>query len=111
MIIIIKITIIIIKAEDSRVAWPGWGLYPWIAAFLEIVFWQKHLWFWHLITTNLLWVKISLINSLKNGVNEARTDNCEGLSPGRCPAGKSLGFFVIKILLERDGQKRKTKLL
>ena len=38
MIIIIKITTIIIKAEDSRVAWPGWGLYPWIAAFLEIVF-------------------------------------------------------------------------
>ena len=38
MIIITKITIIRIKAEDSRIAWPGWGLYPLIAAFLEIVF-------------------------------------------------------------------------
>ena len=34
---------------------------------------------------------MSLNNSLHNGVNEARTDNCEGLSPGRCPVGKQRG--------------------
>ena len=32
-----------------------------------------------------------LNNFLNNGVNEARTDNCESLSPGRCPAGKQRG--------------------
>ena len=32
-------------------------------------------------------MKISLNNSLQNDVNETRTDNCEGLSSGRCPAG------------------------
>ena len=31
---------------------------------------------------------MSLNNSLHNGVNEARTDNCEGLLPGRYPVGK-----------------------
>ena len=34
---------------------------------------------------------MSLNISLNNGVNEARTDNFEGLSPGRCPAGKQRG--------------------
>ena len=32
-----------------------------------------------------------LNNSLNIGVSEARTDNCEGLSPVRCPAGKQRG--------------------
>ena len=36
-------------------------------------------------------MKISLKNSLNNGVNEARTNNCEGLSPGNCPAFKQRG--------------------
>ena len=34
---------------------------------------------------------MSLNNSLSNGVNETRTDNCEGLSPGRRPTGKQRG--------------------
>ena len=36
-------------------------------------------------------MKRSLNNSLHNGVNEARTDNCEGLSPGKCSASKQHG--------------------
>ena len=35
---------------------------------------------------------MSLNNSLNNGANEARTDNCESLSPSRCPVGKQRGL-------------------
>ena len=31
---------------------------------------------------------MSLNSSLHNGVNKSRTDDCEGLSPSRSPAGK-----------------------
>ena len=48
-------------------------------------------------------VRMSLINSLNNGVNEARTDNCEVLLRSNCLSGKQRGPIVIKILLERDG--------
>ena len=42
---------------------------------------------------------------------EARTDNCEGLSPGRCPAGKDHGPHHHQITARmKNGQKRKTKL-
>ena len=34
---------------------------------------------------------MSLNNSLNNGVNEARTDNCEGLSPSTCLVGQQHG--------------------
>ena len=33
----------------------------------------------------------SLNNSLDNGVKEVRTNNGEGLSPGRCPVGEQCG--------------------
>ena len=55
---------------------------------------------------------MSLNNSLSKSVNEARTDNCKVLSHRRCPAGKKREpRVVIQLLLERDGQKRRTRLL
>ena len=54
---------------------------------------------------------MSLNNSLNDGVNEARTDKCEGLLSGMCPAGKQSGPGRHQITeLERNGQKRKTRL-
>ena len=51
-------------------------------------------------------------NSLNNGVNEATTDNCEGLSPGSCPADKQRGPNCHQNkLLEKDEEKKKTRQL
>ena len=54
---------------------------------------------------------MSLNNSLNNGVNEARTDNCEGLSPSSCLVGKQHGPGRHQITARRDVQKRKKRLL
>ena len=50
---------------------------------------------------------MSLNNSLNNSVsvNKARIDNCEGSSPGRCPAGKQRG----PSRYENAARKKQTK--
>ena len=53
---------------------------------------------------------MSLGNSLKNVVNEARTNHCEGRLAGALRVC-SVDPVVIKIQLERDGKKSKTRLL
>ena len=52
---------------------------------------------------------MSLNNSLHNGVNEARTDNCEGLSPGRCPVGKQRGPGCHQISARKKWKKEENK--
>ena len=52
---------------------------------------------------------MSLNNSLNNGVNEARTDNCEGLSPRRCPAGKQRGPGRHQITVRKKLKKEENK--
>ena len=52
---------------------------------------------------------MSLNNSLNNSVNEARTDNCEGLSPGRCPAGKEHGPHHHQITARMKWTKQENK--
>ena len=48
-------------------------------------------------------------NSLKNGVNETRTDNCEGLSHGRCPVGKHRGLGRRRNTARKTWTKRKLR--
>ena len=52
---------------------------------------------------------MSLNNSLNNSVNEARTDNCEGLSPGRCSAGKQRGLGRHQNTARKRWTKEETK--
>ena len=52
---------------------------------------------------------MSLNNSLNNGVNEVRTDNCEGLSPGRCPGGKQRGHGRHQITATKKWTKEENK--
>ena len=56
-------------------------------------------------------MKMSLKNSLNNGVNEARTDSLKVSRPAVVLRVSSVGLVFIKIRLERNGQKRKTRLL
>ena len=55
-------------------------------------------------------MRMSLSNSLKNVVNEVRTNHCEGRLASALRVC-SVGPVVIKIQLERDGKKSKTRLL
>ena len=48
-------------------------------------------------------------NSLNNGVNETRTDNCEGLSHGRCPVGKHRGLGRHRNTARKTWTKRKLR--
>ena len=43
-------------------------------------------------------------------MNEARTDNCEGLSPGRCPAGKQRGPGRHQITARTKWKKEENKI-
>ena len=52
---------------------------------------------------------MSLNNSLNNSMNEARTDNCEGLSPGRCPASKEHGPHHHQITARMKWKKQENK--
>ena len=52
---------------------------------------------------------MSFNNSLNNGVNEAITDNYEGLSPGRCPAGKQRGPSRHQITARKKWTKEENK--
>ena len=48
-------------------------------------------------------------NSLNNAVNEAGSDNCEGLSPGSCPTGKQRGPDLYQITARRRWTKKEMK--
>ena len=52
---------------------------------------------------------MSLNNFLNNAVNKATTDNCEGLPPGRCTAGKYRGSGRHQITTRKRWTKEENK--
>ena len=52
---------------------------------------------------------MSLNNSLSNGVNDARDNSWESISPGRCPAGKQDGPSRYQITVAKKWTKEETK--
>ena len=52
---------------------------------------------------------MSLNNFLNNAVNKATTDNCEGLPPGRCTAGKYRGPERHQITARKRWTKEENK--
>ena len=52
---------------------------------------------------------MSLNNFLNIGVNRGRIDNCEGLSPSRCPARKQRGPGRHKITARKKWTKEENK--
>ena len=53
---------------------------------------------------------MSLNDSLNKVEDEARIDNCEGLSPSRCPAVKQRGLVRHQNTARKRWIKKKTKL-
>ena len=52
---------------------------------------------------------MSFNNYLNNGISDTRTNNCEGFSPGRCPAGKQRGPGRHQITARKKWTKEENK--